>query len=113
MGSLKPPNTHHLQAAEGWLGLGDWQEANEELEKISPQNRAHPDVLEVRWQVYAAAKRWQECVEIAEGCIKIAPGRSQAWINRSYALHELKRTGAAFDLLLSAAKRFPKVWQNR
>ncbi len=27
-----------LEAAQGWLGLGDWHEANEELERITPEN---------------------------------------------------------------------------
>jgi len=38
----------HLQAAEGWLEVGNWREANEELNCITPQLRAHPDVLTVR-----------------------------------------------------------------
>jgi hypothetical protein len=29
--SLDPPDTFHLSAAIGWLELGNWQEANEEL----------------------------------------------------------------------------------
>jgi hypothetical protein len=45
-------------AAEGWLELGSPTEANEELEKIAPRLRAHPDVLDIRWQIYAAAERW-------------------------------------------------------
>ena len=33
----------HLQAAQGWLGLSNHLEANEELEKINPLLHAHPD----------------------------------------------------------------------
>jgi hypothetical protein len=29
-------DNHHLSAAIGWIGLGDWCGANEELEKIAP-----------------------------------------------------------------------------
>ena len=35
------------------------------------------------------------------------------WINRSYALHELKRTQDAFDALLPAVRKFPKRWLIR
>jgi hypothetical protein len=49
---LEPPDSIHLQAAQGWLELGDHIEASEELEKITPQLRAHPDVLKARWEVY-------------------------------------------------------------
>jgi tetratricopeptide (TPR) repeat protein len=93
MNPLQPPDSHHIKAAEGWLGLGNWQEANEELERITPQNRAHSDVLEVRWEIYAKAKKWEECVDIAGAIIKIDPNRSEAWIHRSFALYELKRAG--------------------
>jgi hypothetical protein len=59
MPPLQPPDSTHLQAAEGWLELGNPLEANEELEKITPELRPQPDVLRVRWQIYAAAKEWE------------------------------------------------------
>jgi hypothetical protein len=40
-----------------WLELGDWKEAKEKLEWITPQQRAHPDALRMRGEVYSAAKR--------------------------------------------------------
>ena len=33
--NLEPPDSLHLSAAEGWLGLGNQVEAFEELEKIT------------------------------------------------------------------------------
>jgi hypothetical protein len=48
MKPLESPDSHHLQAAVGCLELGNWSEANEELENITPQMRVHPDVLAVR-----------------------------------------------------------------
>jgi hypothetical protein len=38
----------HLNAAEGWLGLGNYLEANAELEQLPAQLRAHPDALQMR-----------------------------------------------------------------
>ena len=61
MTELQHPDTLHLRAATGWLELGNHLEANEELEKITPQLGAHPDLLEVRWQIYAAAKEMGGC----------------------------------------------------
>ena len=107
---LEPPDSIHLKAAEGWLELGDHVEANEELEKVTPTLRAHPDVLELRWQIYAKEKKWGACVDIAEAVIKLDSNRPDAWIHRSFALHELKRTQEAFDHLLPVADRFSKVW---
>jgi hypothetical protein len=60
MTELKHPDTLHLQAARGWLELGNHLEANEELEKITASLRAHPAVLEVRWRIYAKAEKWKE-----------------------------------------------------
>src|SRR5208282_4150279 len=59
--SLEPPDTFHLSAAMGWLGLGNWQEALEELEKITPALRSHPEVLLARfwfWATPSSGSRW-------------------------------------------------------
>jgi len=36
--TMEQPDISHFKAAEGWLELGNWQEANEELERITPAN---------------------------------------------------------------------------
>jgi len=36
------PDELHFQADVGWLELANWGEANEELENIAAQMRAHP-----------------------------------------------------------------------
>jgi len=77
--TLEPPDIFHVDAAKGWLELGDHIAANDELENVSARLRAHPDVLDVRWQIYARAKKWEACVEIAAAIIKVAPGRSDGW----------------------------------
>jgi DNA polymerase III alpha subunit (gram-positive type) len=58
MKKLQSPDSHHLQAAIGWLELGNHLEANEELERIAPTLRVHPDVLEIRWEIFAKEKKW-------------------------------------------------------
>ena len=110
MKPLPLPDLHHLRAASGWLELGNHLEANEELEEIRPRLRVHPDVLQIRWQIYAKEKKWEACVDIAAAVIKLAPERYDGWIHRSFALHELKRTEEAFENLLPAAEQFSDVW---
>jgi hypothetical protein len=44
---------HCLNAAEGWLELGNHLEAGKELDNITPEFRAHPIVLQMRWRVYS------------------------------------------------------------
>lgn len=45
----------HFEAAQGWLALRDWRSANYELEALSPQSRALPEVWRLRVEVYADA----------------------------------------------------------
>jgi tetratricopeptide (TPR) repeat protein len=109
MKSLEQADKVHLNAAEGWFGLGDLVSASDELEKITPAFRAHPAVLLMRCKIYQAAKKWGYLIEISQTLIEQLPKLAEAWIHRSYALHELNRTREAFDLLLPAAKKFPKL----
>lgn len=97
-----------LDAAEGWLELGNWHEANEELERITPKMRAHPDVLCVRWKIYAAAKKWEQAAEIAKIISEISPDVPFGFIHMACALHELKRTVEARAVLLPIADKFER-----
>ena len=108
MPTLQPPDTHHLSAAEGWLELGNHAEALTELNLVSQAEQGHVEVLGLRWSISAHLNLWEQCVTIATSIIELAPKNVFGWIHRSYALHELKRTNEARDLLQPALKRFPK-----
>lgn len=108
MSELQSPDIHHLNAAEGWLELGNHREALAELERISAAEQGRLEVLGVRWSITAQFKSWEECVRIGTSIVELAPKEVFGWIHRSYALHELKRTQEARDLLLPAVKKFPK-----
>lgn len=97
----------HLDAAEGWLGLANWKEAELELAQVHESLRSHPEVLQVRYLVESEAKRWEACVEIATELVKETPEDSFGWINRSYALRRAPGGGvqAAYDALRPAAER--------
>jgi hypothetical protein len=104
------PAIHHLRAAQGWLELGNPVEAEHELERLEGSLRAYPEVLELRWHIHAGARNWSACLELATNLLTLDSTRTEAWIHRSFALHELKRTQEAFDYLLPAADKFPGVW---
>src|SRR5262245_58936595 len=108
--SLEDPDCLHLRAAQGWLELGDFLEADKELDKITPELRAHPDVLLVRCEIHSKRAEWENVLTIAETLVQNVPRKARGWIHRSFALHEMKRTQEAFDKLLPAADRFLKVW---
>jgi Flp pilus assembly protein TadD len=106
--NLPAPEIHYLRAAEGWLMLGDPQEARLEMQGIGESFARQPDVLEMHWRVSAALKQWIAALEIAQRLVELAPDRSLAWIHQSYTLHELQQTDEAWTLLLPVAERFPE-----
>lgn len=108
MKSLEPPDLHHLNAAEGWLGLGNAVEARRELEKIAPEMRQHPEVLRLEYHLHERAKQWEHAAETAQQLCRLFPETAFGWIHFAYALHELKRTREAYDALLPVVNRFPE-----
>ena len=110
MKPLEPPDSHHLSAAIGWLGLGNVVEAGAELEKIAPQFRSHPDVLVVQFDIHAAAGKWDAAAEIAGTLTRLEPGQPGAWISLAYATR--RKTGGGIPqaraILIQALRTFPK-----
>ena len=109
MQPLEAPDSHHLDAAIGWLGLGCAADARTELTQISGENQLHPDVLEARWLFCVHEKLWGDALEIAHTEITRAPGDSAGWLHRAYALRRVDGGSLpqAWDALLPAAKKFP------
>jgi tetratricopeptide (TPR) repeat protein len=97
----------HLSAAEGWFGLGNHLSADEELTEITPELRAHPDVLKVRLEIYSEMKKWGEALDLAKAYIKLRPNDRIGFILASNALHALKRTQEALETLMPVVDRFP------
>ncbi len=60
----------------------------------------------MQWQICAVQKQWTPALEAAASLVEIEPDDPEGWVHRSYALHELKRTLEARDLLLQVAKKF-------
>ena len=105
---LPPSDLHHLNAAQGWLELGNHSEAGEELGKIRPRLRDHPDVLLVRWNVSAMAKEWAACVDLAKALTQTAPDQEQGWINLGNSLYFSGRTQEAYLCVKSVLDGFPQ-----
>ena len=106
----EPPDSHFLSAAEGWLELGRPDEATQELDRITPAWRNHPDVLERRWHIAAYAREWRRCLELARSLIDQEPTRVTGWIHQAYSLRRVGEGGLqlAWEALLPAAGRFPR-----
>jgi predicted Zn-dependent protease len=113
---MKPLELHdqrHLEAAQGWFELGNRIEATEELDHITPEMRGHPSVLEMRFHIYAVAKKWEYAAEIAKAISEFLPENPFGFIQLAYSLHELKRTQEAWNVLLPVVDKFPKEFIMR
>lgn len=108
MQKLAPPDSHHLEAASGWLGLGLMADARAELQRIAPEQQEHPDVLEVRWELLARENNWQDAVRVAEQLVASAPERASGWLHQAYAVRRATDGGLAMaqDVLRTGAKLF-------
>lgn len=106
---LEQRDIFHLRAAEGWLELGDAASAANELEAISPAEKAHPAVLAIRCAIYLKAEKWGPAAEIARTLAETQPEEPGGWINLAYATRRKAGGGIpqAKTILLTAEPRFP------
>lgn len=107
MKRLDPPASHRVNAAIGWLELGDAASAEEEIQSLPAAIGEHPLVLEVKWRICAEQRRWEEAARLGNVLVKVAAYLESGWVHRSYALHELGRTREAKQRLEPAIKKFP------
>lgn len=111
--NLERADQFYLSAASGWIGLGDLASARAELKQLSATAQNHPQACMVQSEYYFASNEWDRLALLSDQLVLKFPAYEQLWINRSYALHELKRTREAFDALLPAVEKFPEVWLLR
>jgi predicted Zn-dependent protease len=106
MTSLEPADHHRVQAADGWLRLGDLAQAEAELAALAPAVQEHPEVLQIRWTLASRREDWRECLRLADRLIHLAPERRFGWLHLALSLHKLGRTAEGYDRLLAAADQF-------
>jgi len=102
-----------IMAAEGWLGLGDWEQAELELKEIAPQMRGHPEVLRVRWYILGAQGNWVAAGQVARAICTSLPTSPFGWVCLAHAAHKLKHTREARNLLLTVVDEFPQDYSIR
>lgn len=106
MSTLETTDAACLQAATGWLELGDWPEAEAELRRISQESQQHPDVLQARWWLSSKKGSWPDCLDLAVTLTQIIPERRFGWIHKALSLHHLGQTLEAREVLIDAQYHF-------
>jgi len=107
---LEPPDSHHLSAAAGWLGLGCPDDARAELAQIDPGLQHHPAVLDARWMLCAYEKNWAEGTRVASTEMITNSTDPAGWLHYAYAIRRDPQGGLplAHKVLVSALERFPQ-----
>ena len=110
--SLSPSDARQLEYARAWLGLGSWTDALAEMEHITPLLLGHPDVMELRLQIYAHAGEWDHAWHIGLVLINLVPDRVESWLATAHAARHATRGGPyqGYRTLLFAIKDHPNNW---
>ena len=115
---LSHSDSHHLNAAEGWLDLDAPIEAGVELEQIASVNMAHPAVLLLRCRLYLEIHKAEYTHAIATTLTDRFPELPDAWFYLACACSRLGQeegaTSALKKCFLAAARSgAEKDWQER
>jgi tetratricopeptide (TPR) repeat protein len=105
---LERPDWQYWQAAAGYAELGMFLEADTELDKIDPFNRAAPEVLALRIAIYRGLEKWELMQEIAKRLAEFQPDDVQWTISLAYVTRRANSIQAAKEVLLNAESKFPK-----
>lgn len=105
---LEQVDQQHCQAAAGYVELGMFLEADTELDKIDPFNRAAPQVLALRITIYRGLEKWELMQEIAKRLADFQPDELQWTISLAYASRRADSIQRAKEVLLNAEPKFPK-----
>jgi thioredoxin-like negative regulator of GroEL len=109
MPALSRKDLRHLKAAEGWLELGNWREADREVNCIKQDRWTHPDVLFLGARLFKARKKWESCARLAAQIAERRPKCADHWLLFAEALHHRKKNHEAFCVLLHATTKVDDV----
>ena len=62
-----------LDAVHGFMTLGMYQDAGDELDNLPPEFRADDVVLALRIEIYQGLEKWDSCRVLAESLAKRSP----------------------------------------
>lgn len=92
----------HLAAAQGFVRLGMYLDADAALDDIDPFCRHLPEVLAVRVQIYEKLERWELIEAVARRLAEFDPGNPEWWASWAQATSQTESLDAARRILVSA-----------
>ena len=101
------PDQKILNAAIGWLELGNPVEAHNELEQLPYDQRTNPEVLKLRCRVYRRAERWDCLSMLADSCYRVLPNEPQFLVDWAWAEFKGGSKEKAAVVLMTESGKFP------
>ena len=98
----------HVRAAQGYVELGMFLEADAELEEIDDELRQMPAALAVRATIYYTLKKWELLLVVARQLAIEQPENPQWCRSWAEATRQTVSVDAARNILLEAVERHPK-----
>jgi predicted Zn-dependent protease len=89
-----------LEPFAGYLALGMYLDANDELENLPTALKAHPTVLSARLELLIEMKRWEDGAILGQSLFKLWPDACEHYVRTAFCLHEMKQTKEARKTLL-------------
>jgi len=105
---LESQDQKRLLAAEGYMELGMYLDAIEELEAFPKEFAASPQVLSLWMEAYRGLKKWGAMQAVARKLAEDDPDNVQWAISWAYATRRAESLQAAREILLEALERHPK-----
>jgi Tfp pilus assembly protein PilF len=96
-----------LQPAMGYLQLGMFEEANDEIELLPTEAKTDRVVLGIRALIYQGTGSWQLMREVSGFLAHEWPEDSQHWIWLAYATRRCRSITEAQQILTKAARQHP------
>lgn len=90
-----------IRAATGWLELGMPDDALEELDALTVEDRSERQVLELKLSAQMAKAYWREASTTALELCEQAADEADFFLSAAYCLHEAGSTAEARKCLLS------------
>ena len=93
-----------LRFAQGYIELGMFVEAANELECIATEDRLHPYALTCCYDIFSVLGKWPIAEVVARHLVKVSPEDPGWWVNWAHATRRGQSIEAARQILLDAEK---------
>jgi predicted Zn-dependent protease len=96
-----------LERAIGYLELGMADEAEKELEEISPEQAQRPEIVALRLDLAMKMAKWKQARQFAQHLTELQPNEPQWIISLAFAVRRMENVRSAREILSQARSRFP------